>query len=91
MERFADLLGEAIHRIRWCENNKPISIIQDELGYALGRSGGTSTQPTIRPLPQNGRALRWSLSITISPLPEPTPATLRRSPASLTILRRHST
>lgn len=42
MERFADLLGEAIHRIRWCENNKPVSVIQDELGYALGRSGGTA-------------------------------------------------
>jgi hypothetical protein len=42
MERFSDLLGQAIHRIRWCENNKPISVIQDELGYALERSGGTA-------------------------------------------------
>ena len=42
MARFGDLLSEAIHRIRLCENNKPISVIHDELGYALGRSGGTA-------------------------------------------------
>ena len=35
-------MSEAIHRIRLCENNKPISVIHDELGYALGREGGSA-------------------------------------------------
>ncbi len=42
MERFGDLLSEAIQRIRLCEANKPVSVIQDELGYALGRDGGSA-------------------------------------------------
>jgi hypothetical protein len=42
MAQFADLLSEAVHRIRLCEYNKPISVIHDELGYALGRQGGTA-------------------------------------------------
>lgn len=36
---FAELLATAVHRIKSCESNKPIRIIQDELGYALGREG----------------------------------------------------
>lgn len=36
---FAELLTTAIHRIKSCESNKSIRVIQDELGYALGREG----------------------------------------------------
>lgn len=42
-QRFADLLTEAIHRIRTREG-KPIRVIQDELGYQLGRQGGTTIE-----------------------------------------------
>lgn len=43
-ERFADLLTHAIRRIKRVENNKPIRVIQDELGYALGRDGGSAVE-----------------------------------------------
>jgi tetratricopeptide (TPR) repeat protein len=42
-ERFAMLLTDAIHRIKRVEN-KPITVIQDELGYALGRDGGSAIE-----------------------------------------------
>jgi DNA-binding SARP family transcriptional activator len=42
-KRFAQLLTEAIHRIRRCEGKK-VSVIQDELGYELGREGGTAIE-----------------------------------------------
>lgn len=38
-EKFAQLLTEGVHRIRIREG-KTIQIVQDELGYALGRKGG---------------------------------------------------
>jgi len=38
-EEFRELLAEAIHRISMCETNKPISVIHDELGHALGKPG----------------------------------------------------
>ena len=38
-EEFRKLLAEAIHRIRACEANKPISVVHDELGHALGKAG----------------------------------------------------
>jgi hypothetical protein len=43
-ERFAHLLGAAIYRIRIQESRtlkKTIAMVQDELGYALGREGGS--------------------------------------------------
>lgn len=40
-QRFADLLTEAIHRIRLRES-KSVQIVQDEIGYALGREGGSA-------------------------------------------------
>jgi hypothetical protein len=39
--KFAQLLSEGIYRIRLREA-KTIEIVQDELGYALGRNGGTA-------------------------------------------------
>ncbi|MBW7886582.1 MAG: hypothetical protein H3C34_28925 [Caldilineaceae bacterium] len=42
-ERFAQLLTEGLHRIRRREG-KTIAAIQDELGYALGREGGTAIE-----------------------------------------------
>lgn len=42
-EKFADLLTDAIHRIKIREH-KTISAIQDELGYALGKKGGSSIE-----------------------------------------------
>lgn len=39
-ERFAQLLTEGIHRIR-IEERKSIRVIQDDLGYGLGREGGS--------------------------------------------------
>lgn len=39
-ERFATLLTKAIHQIKRIES-KPIAVIQDELGYDLGREGGS--------------------------------------------------
>ena len=41
--KFAQLLTEGIHRIRIREE-KTIQAIQDELGYALGRQGGSSIE-----------------------------------------------
>lgn len=38
-ERFAALLTAAVHRIKWLEG-KPVAVIHDELGYALGKRGG---------------------------------------------------
>jgi LuxR family glucitol operon transcriptional activator len=38
-EEFRTLLAEAVHRIRRCEAGKPIGVIQDELGHALGKPG----------------------------------------------------
>ena len=43
-EKFARLLTEAVHKIRIHESKtikKTIRIVQDELGYALGREGGS--------------------------------------------------
>lgn len=40
---FARLLTEAIHRIRQNEG-KSVRIVQDELGYALGRQGGSAVE-----------------------------------------------
>jgi hypothetical protein len=42
-ERFAQLLTEAIHRVRRREG-KSVSAIQDELGYELGREGGSAIE-----------------------------------------------
>lgn len=39
-DRFAQLLTEAIYQIRLSEH-KNISIVQDEVGYAIGRDGGS--------------------------------------------------
>lgn len=41
--KFADLLTEGIHRIRLREH-KTVQIVQDELGYALGREGGSALE-----------------------------------------------
>lgn len=38
-ERFAALLTEAVHKTKR-QQSKPISVIQDELTYAIGREGG---------------------------------------------------
>lgn len=43
IEKFAQLLSEGVHRIRLREA-KTIQAIQDELGYALGREGGSSIE-----------------------------------------------
>ena len=43
-ERFAQLLTQAVHKIRIRESKmvkKTIRIVQDELGYALGKEGGS--------------------------------------------------
>jgi len=43
-EKFAQLLTQAVHRIRVHESRtirKTVGIVQDELGYALGREGGS--------------------------------------------------
>jgi WD40 repeat protein len=42
-EKFAQLLTEGVHRIRLREH-KNLSVVQDELGYALGRAGGSAIQ-----------------------------------------------
>ena len=42
-EKFARLLTEAIHRIRLSES-KNVQVVQDELGYALGREGGSAIE-----------------------------------------------
>lgn len=42
-ERFGRLLSEAIHRIK-IKSNKLIQAIQDELGYAIGREGGSAIE-----------------------------------------------
>jgi WD40 repeat protein len=42
-EKFAQLLTEGVHRIRLRER-KNLSVVQDELGYALGRAGGSAIQ-----------------------------------------------
>ena len=39
-EKFAQLLTEALYQIRLRES-KPLQVIQDELGYAMGRNGGS--------------------------------------------------
>lgn len=39
-DRFAQLLTEAIYQIR-LQEHKNISIVQDEVGYAIGRDGGS--------------------------------------------------
>jgi len=38
-EAFRNLLAQAIHRIRACEAGKPVNVVQDELGHALGKKG----------------------------------------------------
>ncbi len=38
-EKFANLLTEGIYKIRF-EEDKTIRVIQDELGYSLGKEGG---------------------------------------------------
>jgi len=42
-EKFAQLLTEGIHRVRLNEA-KNIQVVQDELGYALGREGGSAIE-----------------------------------------------
>ena len=42
-EKFADLLTQGIHRIRSVEG-KTIQVVQDELGYTLGREGGSAIE-----------------------------------------------
>ncbi|MEM7129224.1 MAG: ATP-binding protein [Chloroflexota bacterium] len=42
-EKFAELLTEAVHRVRIRES-KSVQIVQDELGYALGREGGSAVE-----------------------------------------------
>jgi len=42
-EKFAQLLSEGIHRVRIAEF-KAIQIVQDELGHALGRDGGSALE-----------------------------------------------
>ncbi len=42
-KRFGDLLNEAINKLKK-ETRKLISAIQDELGYAIGREGGTAIE-----------------------------------------------
>lgn len=42
-QQFAQLLTEGIYRIR-ANEDKAIGIIQDELGYALGREGGSAIE-----------------------------------------------
>ena len=41
--RFADLLTAAIQQIKRREG-KPVRVIQDELGYALGKAGGSMVE-----------------------------------------------
>jgi len=41
-EEFRQFLTDAVYRISACEGNKPISVVQDELGYALNKRGGGS-------------------------------------------------
>ena len=41
--RFADLLSAAIHATKRREG-KPIAVIQDELGYAIGKQGGSMVE-----------------------------------------------
>ena len=41
--RFGDLLSDAIHLIKMCEGST-VAIVQDELGYALGRKGGSAVE-----------------------------------------------
>jgi hypothetical protein len=42
-EKFAQLLTEGVHRVRLNES-KSIQVVQDELGYALGREGGSAIE-----------------------------------------------
>ena len=42
-DKFAQLLTEGIHRVRIREH-KNVQIVQDELGYALGREGGSAIE-----------------------------------------------
>ncbi|MBX3013627.1 MAG: tetratricopeptide repeat protein [Caldilineaceae bacterium] len=41
-ETFRQLLTEAIYRISAWEGDKPIQVVQDEVGYALNKRGGSS-------------------------------------------------
>lgn len=41
--KFAQLLSEGVHRVRLSEG-KSVQIVQDELGYALGREGGSAIE-----------------------------------------------
>lgn len=41
--KFAQLLTDAIHRIK-IQERKTIALVQDELGYELGRKGGSSVE-----------------------------------------------
>jgi hypothetical protein len=46
-EKFAQLLTEAIYKIQAQESKtvkKTLGIVQDELGYALGREGGSPVE-----------------------------------------------
>lgn len=40
-ERFRGLLRDGIYRIKDFESGKTIRVIQDELGYAVGKAGGS--------------------------------------------------
>lgn len=63
-QRFAQLLTEAIYQIRHRES-KPLQVVQDELGYALGRAGASAIEywrkghlpPTHRDIEQLAAAL----------------------------------
>lgn len=41
--KFAEFLTEGVHRIR-LRQSKTIQVVQDELGYALGREGGSAVE-----------------------------------------------
>lgn len=43
-EEFRQQLTTAVHRISAYEADKPISVVQDELGYALNKSGGSALE-----------------------------------------------
>lgn len=63
-QKFAELLTEAVHRVRIRES-KSVQIVQDELGYAMGREGGSAIEywrkghipPKLSDVEQLGREL----------------------------------
>lgn len=63
-QKFAELLTEGVHRVRINES-KSVQIVQDELGYMLGREGGSAVEywrkghipPKLGDVEQLGRSL----------------------------------